>query len=97
MVKVLDKWHGTGCVHNRKRNRQNSVRTKENMAMVQGIMEENPRTSMRRLSALTGISKLSCVNIVKKDLHLHPYRYTRVQELKPADFQQLCIDFCHWF
>ena len=96
MKKVVVKWHETGSVDNRKKNRQNSVRTKENVAMVQGIMEENPNTSMRRLSALTGISSMPCVRILKEDLHLHCYRYTRVQELKPEDFQQR-IDFCQWF
>ena len=51
---------------------------------------------MRRLSALTGISPTSCVRILKEDLHLHYYRYTRVRDLKPADFQQR-INYCHWF
>ena len=39
MKKVVAKWHETGSVHNRKKNRQSSVRTKENVALVHGIME----------------------------------------------------------
>ena len=46
MVKLWDKWHETGSVHNRKKNRQNSVRIKESVAIVQGIMKENVNISL---------------------------------------------------
>jgi hypothetical protein len=38
----------------------------------------------------------TCHSIVKKDLHLFPYRLTSVQELHPVDLPQR-LEYYQWF
>jgi hypothetical protein len=54
-------------------------------------MEQNPRTSLLRLSA-----QRTCQKIVKKRLNLHPYKMSLFQELKPADYPHH-VAYCSWF
>jgi hypothetical protein len=50
-------------------------------------LEESPRTSLTKLSLQTGVPRSTCHKIVKKNLHLHPYKVTTVQELLPNDLE----------
>jgi Asp-tRNA(Asn)/Glu-tRNA(Gln) amidotransferase B subunit len=59
-------------------------------------LEEHPRTSLTRLSLQTGVSRSACHKIVKKNLHLHPYKVTTVQELLRND-PESCINYFNWF
>ncbi|CAH1377207.1 unnamed protein product, partial [Tenebrio molitor] len=52
---------------------------------VRQTMEEAPGTSIEHLSQQLGVSVGTCHSVVKKDLHLFPYRLTSVQELHPPD------------
>jgi hypothetical protein len=59
-------------------------------------MEQNPRTSLLRLSAQSGVALSTCQKIVKKRLNLHPYKMSLFQELKPADYPRR-VAYCSWF
>jgi len=59
---------------------------------VLNLVEENPTTSVRKLSRLTPPSKSTIHRIIKKH-QLHPYHYTPVQALHDGDFQRR-LDFC---
>jgi hypothetical protein len=59
-------------------------------------MEEAPGTSIEHLSQQLGVSIGTCHSIVKKDLHLFPYRLTSVQELHPVDLPQR-LEYYQWF
>jgi hypothetical protein len=59
-------------------------------------LEEHPRTSLIRLSLQNGVSRSTCHKIVKKNLHLHPYKVTTVQELLPNDPESR-THYCNWF
>jgi hypothetical protein len=55
-------------------------------------MEQNPRTSLMRLSAQSGVALSTC----QKRLNLHPYKMSLFQELKPADYPRH-VAYCSWF
>lgn len=56
---------------------------------------ENPRLSTRRLKAECGVSKSSILRIFRKE-GLHPYHFTPVQNLLPADLPRR-LEFSHFF
>lgn len=55
-------------------------------------VEENPTTSIRRMSRRTGVAKSTVHRILKRN-NLYPYHVQRVQALLPSDFQRR-VDFC---
>ncbi|RZC33064.1 hypothetical protein BDFB_013436 [Asbolus verrucosus] len=59
-------------------------------------MEAVPCSSLRHLSQQVDLSIRTCDIIIKKGLHLFPYRLTSVQKLHENDFPQR-IKFCQWF
>jgi len=59
------------------------------------IVHQNPQISQPRLAELTGVSLWS-INRIIRNVGLHPYHYTRVQDLRQQDFQPR-REFCEWF
>lgn len=59
-------------------------------------LEQSPTKSQRCLSVQVGIKTLLCQNIIRKDLHLYPYKFTVVHEFKRPD-ELSRIEFCQWF
>ncbi|CAH1366306.1 unnamed protein product [Tenebrio molitor] len=62
-------------------------------------MGEVPGTSIEHLSQQLGVSVGTCHTIVRKDLHLFPYRLTSIttlQELRPGDSERR-LEYCNWF
>lgn len=55
-------------------------------------VEENPTTSVRRISRRTGVARSTVHRILKRN-SLYPYHVQRVQALLPSDFQKR-MDFC---
>jgi hypothetical protein len=51
---------------------------------------------VRRLSQQVQLSTSTCHNILKKDIHLYPYRLQAVQQLLEADYL-VRVEYCHWF
>ncbi|KAJ3649791.1 hypothetical protein Zmor_021512 [Zophobas morio] len=59
-------------------------------------MEQSPKKSLSKLSLQSGVPYSTCQKVVKKKLHMHPYKISLVQELQPADFPRR-VQYCHWF
>ncbi|KAJ4444292.1 hypothetical protein ANN_06084 [Periplaneta americana] len=83
-------------VANKNRNYPKRVLTPENIARVPESLEQSPTKSQRRLSVQVGIKRTSCRNIIKKGLHLYPYKFTVVHALKRPD-EPPRVEFCRWF
>ncbi|KAJ3662408.1 hypothetical protein Zmor_006758 [Zophobas morio] len=59
-------------------------------------LEQNPQTSLTRLSQQSGVPVTTCHKVVKKRLHMHPYKITTVQQLLPIDPPRR-VEYCNWF
>ncbi|XP_018573282.1 uncharacterized protein LOC108912525 [Anoplophora glabripennis] len=59
-------------------------------------MEQSPKKSIPQLSAQTGFSVGTCHKALKKELHMHLYKVSIVQQLHPPDYYQR-IRYCEWF
>ncbi|KAF2356504.1 hypothetical protein FHG87_012739 [Trinorchestia longiramus] len=64
-----------------------TVRTPENVALVQAAVEQSPRRSARKHSLALAMSNRSLRRILHYDLSFHPYKIMIFQELKPTDFE----------
>ena len=93
---LMAKWCETGSVGNKNRNYPKRVRTPENIAQVNDSLQNSPTKSQRRLSVQVGIKRSSCQNIIEKDLHLYPYKFSVVHELKLPD-KPARVQFGRWF
>lgn len=72
---------------NKNKSRNKSVMTTEAAAAIDAVVKENPRISVRRLSAVTGIKKSTAHKILRTDLRLYPYKIQMVHGLQPKDYQ----------
>lgn len=86
----------TGSVTRREGSGRPPLRTPENIENVRQIVTNAPTTSLRTLSQQAELSYGTCQRILKKDLHLHPYRLTAVHQLLPPDYARR-VQFCRWF
>ena len=84
--RLVQKFEASGSVATRKSpGRNRNVRTQQNIAVVQNSVKASPVKSLRRRSQQLGMSTFSVHRILKKDLHMYPYKIQLTQELKPAD------------
>jgi hypothetical protein len=93
--RIVDRFDKTGDVSKGK----SSERPQVGEDIVEDLkqrMEQNPRTSLPRLSAQSGVPLSTCQKIMKKRINLHPYKVSLVQELKPADYPRR-VAYCNWF
>ncbi|RZC33770.1 hypothetical protein BDFB_014795, partial [Asbolus verrucosus] len=91
--RVVQVFRDTGSVG---RKEGTGLTTKRTPEFTENVRQIEPRTSLRVLSQLTGVSIGTWQKIVKKNLHLFPYRLTCVQELFEVDYPR-GITFCRWF
>jgi hypothetical protein len=57
-------------------------------------VDDGPRRSVRVIARMVGSSKSTTHRIIQEQ-QLHPYHYTRVQQLQEADYTRR-IEFCGW-
>lgn len=57
--------------------------------------ERDPRTSTRRAAAAFNVNHMIVWRTLRSD-GLHPYHFSRLQELTPADFGPR-VTFCEWY
>jgi hypothetical protein len=86
----------TGSVSRKKGSGPPKKRNAEKIEEVRQIINEAPQTSIRRVSQQVDLSYETCRQILKKDLHMHPYKLTAVHELLPPDYEKR-VEFCQWF
>ena len=73
--RVVERFLDSGSVVERKSTgRSVTIVTKESIQDVNERMQRSPNKSITRLSQQTGISYGSCHTILKKKLHMHPYK-----------------------
>ncbi|KAJ3629193.1 hypothetical protein MTP99_013602 [Tenebrio molitor] len=73
--RIVDRFVTTGSVEKWKSSGRPKVI--EDVENRRDHLEEHPRTSLTRLSLQTGVPPSTCHKIVKKNVHLHPYKVTR--------------------
>ena len=88
------KEHGTTL----NRNKQNSggkrtARTQENIEMVQNVIDENPRSTIRRNES--GLSATTLHRILRKELRLKANKIQNKHQLLPNDYPRR-MTFCNW-
>ncbi|GBM85875.1 hypothetical protein AVEN_89748-1 [Araneus ventricosus] len=54
--------------------RQQTAVTPENVATVSGIIQQNPMSSVRRIASETGLKRSSTQKILRKRLHMFPFK-----------------------
>lgn len=94
--RVLQKFRETGSVNRKQDIRPRRVRNANNVEQVRMAMEQEPSTSVRKLSQQVNLSYGTCRNILKKDLGMHPYKVHVYQELLPPDYNKRRV-YCNWF
>ncbi|KAL4719816.1 hypothetical protein ACJJTC_013533 [Scirpophaga incertulas] len=62
-----------------------SVATPENISTMREEIRKNPRKSVRKVAASTGLKKTTVHKILKYQLNFHPYKLQIVQQLKEGD------------
>lgn len=90
------KFRETGSVSRKPGAGRPLKRTVENIADVEGRINQSPKKSIRKLSQQTQLSYGTCQRILKKDLQKFPYKFHCVQELLPIDHVTR-INYCQWF
>lgn len=83
----VKKFRKTGSVQNKPRaGPSTSVTSPENAELVRREILQNPRKSIRKIAASTGVKKTSVHKIIRKQLKFHPYKLQVTQQLKEDDF-----------
>ena len=93
--KLVAKFRDTGSVTNRSKKRTRTVLNSECLDAISESIENDPQTSIRRMSQAVGISYGSTQTAMTKLLNLHPYKVSVVQELKLPDYGKR-VNFCNW-
>lgn len=88
ILELVRRFRRQGTVKDLPRGGRPSVRTEENIGFVMESILENSGTSTRKRATQLGMSRSSVRRILKKNLHMIPYKVQMVQELLPHDFQQ---------
>ena len=88
-IKVNRKFDKTGSVVDLLQSgRSRTGRSDENIATVQAIVDETPKSSSRNMTRLSGIKRGTILNILKKDLSLKSYNLTLCQGLHEDDYDR---------
>nr|XP_015833260.1 PREDICTED: uncharacterized protein LOC107397488 [Tribolium castaneum] len=89
-------FRGTASTSRKEGSGRPTERTEEVIHATQEILEQDPKTSIRHLSQQVELSVGTCHELLRKDLHVYPYRLQSVQELQPVDFPRR-LQYCQWF
>ena len=93
---IVNKFYRTGSVHDLPRSgRPRTGRSTENIAAVSESVRESPSASVRHRAQELAISKTSVHQILRIDLHLHPYKVQLTQQLNIQDHRQR-REFAAW-
>ena len=94
--KTVQKFNEHGTTLNRNKGnsgRKRTARTQENVEMVQNVIDENPRSTIRRNE--NGLSATTFHRILHKDLGLKAYKVQKKHQLLPNDYHRR-MTFCNW-
>lgn len=68
--------------------RERPVRNEPTIKAVGKVVKRNPRTSIRRLAAVTGVHRSSIQRILKENMTFHPYKFQLTQALGEKDYER---------
>jgi hypothetical protein len=91
---LIRKWHITGSMPDKRKERNQSVLTEEKLMDIQARLQLSPRKSRRRLAQETDVAYTTACRATKL-LGFRPYRIQEVHRIKHTDFN-LRITFCSW-
>ncbi|RZC34005.1 HTH Tnp Tc3 2 domain containing protein [Asbolus verrucosus] len=89
----IELFHKTGLVDRKKSSGHPKKSTDQVIENMRQIIEEVPRTSLRRLSQQVKLSPATYRTILKKDIHFYPYRVQAVQQLCKANYS-IRVEYC---
>ena len=94
--RLIKKFEETGSIVDIKSpGRARARRSLENIAAVRQSVDVSPGKSIRPRSQQLAIPRSTMQQILKKDLHLHAYKFQLTQELKPTDHLKR-REFVNW-
>lgn len=86
----------TGSVGHKSRTGRPTVRSEQVINDVRQRMVNEPTKPLKHLSQEIGLSYGTCQKIVKKNLHMHPYKMQSHQAILPVDYPRRRA-YCQWF
>ena len=95
ILRIVRQFRTTGGVVGRTRERGVSPRTPGNVRQIRKAVSRNPRLSVRKLARKTGVALSSVHAILRRWLHLHPYKFQRVHGLRRGD-RAARVRLCRW-
>lgn len=99
ILRLINRARNTGNLNVRRqenaRGAQRRARMMENEEAVLGAIEENPTMSIRTVSRMFNLSRMTTHRILKNDNNMHAYHFSRVQNLIPPDNARR-VNFCRW-
>jgi hypothetical protein len=96
ITRLIDGFRECGSVADRKRSGRPTILTEAKLADMEGMMQNSPSESLRRLSAQGGILYRSAQKATRKLLHVRAYHFSCVQELTELDKDKR-IAYYRWF
>lgn len=96
LKRTVELFDETGSVTRKKGSGRPTVRTAEVVENARQIMDEEPSTSIRRLSQRVNLPYSTTRKLLKTNLNLFPYRVTSVHQILPADMPRR-EQYCRWF
>ncbi|KAL1516167.1 hypothetical protein ABEB36_000086 [Hypothenemus hampei] len=94
--RIVSRFENKNCICREKSSGRPTVLQQPVLEDIQARMRASPQNSIRKLAAQTGLSFSSCRKALVKNLHMHAYRVSVVQELHPVDFEKRVL-YCQWF
>ena len=97
ILRWVENFNSIGNVENRSGSGRPAT-TNDNVRAVRNYFRTHPRRSVRRAESDLAIPRSTIHRILKKMIHMFPYKVTRVHQLLPADYAQRkafatwCID-----
>jgi hypothetical protein len=92
---VINRFIQTGNVNEKKSTGRPQI-SEEIVEDLRARVEQNPQTSLKRLSLQSGVPLSTCHKVLKKRLHMHPYKTSVLQQLLPIDIPRR-LEYCQWF
>jgi hypothetical protein len=77
---LVKKFHTTGSVLDMKPIAKRRVRTEDNIQNFRQVFQNSPKKSLRRAARESGVNRNSVNRIVRKDLHMFPYKIQYFEE-----------------
>lgn len=94
--KWVEKFREKGTFKGGRGGTSRTVRTQANIKDVEDSVARSPKKSIRRRSQSLGLTRSTMHNILKRDLHLRPYRVQICHLLKTSDMKRR-MQMADWF